>query len=89
MAHIFDNWQAYLLSPGIVAGVLIVGLLAHRIAFSILAKPSLKLSVVDASLVRHSRRPSTLILPLPGSTKSRTEPKCSISRLSSQQPGVA
>ena len=64
MAHILDNWQAYLLSPGIVAGALVVGLLAHRIAFSILAKPSLKLSVVDASRVRHSRRPSTFILPL-------------------------
>jgi len=64
MAHILDNWQAYLLSPGIVVGAILVGLLAHRIAFSILARPSRKLSVVDASLARHSRRPSTLILPL-------------------------
>ncbi|MGD0127946.1 MAG: mechanosensitive ion channel domain-containing protein [Terriglobia bacterium] len=64
MAHILINWQAFLLSPGIIAGAIIVGLLAHRITFSVLAKPSLKMSVVDASLVRHSRRPSTLILPL-------------------------
>jgi len=64
MAHIPDNWQAYLLSPGIIVGAVVAGLLAHRIAFSLLAKPSLKLSVIDASLVRHSRRPSNLILPL-------------------------
>ena len=64
MAHILDNWQAYLLSPGIIVGAIIVGLFAHRIAFSVLAKPSFKMSVVDTSLVRHSRKPSKFILPL-------------------------
>ena len=64
MAQILDNWQAYLLSPGIIVGAIVVGLLAHRIAFSVLAKRSLKMSVVDTSLVRHSRRPATFILPL-------------------------
>lgn len=64
MAHILANWQAYLLSPGIVAGAIVVGLVAHGIAFSVFAKPSLKMGVVDASLVRHSRRPLAFILPL-------------------------
>ena len=53
MAHILNNWQAYLLSPGIIGGAILVGILAHRMVFSVLAKPSLKMSVVDASLVRH------------------------------------
>ena len=64
MAHMRTNWQAYLLSPGIIAGATVAGLLVCRIAFAVLVRPSLKLSVVDASLVRHRRRPATFILPL-------------------------
>jgi small-conductance mechanosensitive channel len=64
MAHILTNWQAFLLSPSIIAGAIIAGLLAHRFAFSILTRPNLKMSVIDASLVRHSRKPAMLIVPL-------------------------
>jgi small-conductance mechanosensitive channel len=64
MASILTNWQAFLLSAGLIAGAIIAGLVAHRFAFSILSRPSLKMSVVDASLVRHSREPSRLIVPL-------------------------
>jgi small-conductance mechanosensitive channel len=64
MGQILANWQAYLLSPGIVAGAIVVGLVAHRIAIAAFARLSLRMGVVDASLVRHSRRPLALILPL-------------------------
>jgi small-conductance mechanosensitive channel len=64
MASILTGWQVFLLSAGVIAGAITAGLVVHRIAFSILTKPNLKMGVVDASLVRHSRTPARLIVPL-------------------------
>jgi hypothetical protein len=64
MAGILTSWQAVLLSTGIIADAIIAGLLAHRLLFSILSRRHRTMSVIDASLVRHSRRPAGLVLPL-------------------------
>jgi small-conductance mechanosensitive channel len=64
MAGILTSWQAFLLSTGLIAGAVIAALLVHHLAFSILARPDRRMSVIDASLVRHSRRPARLVLPL-------------------------
>ena len=64
MAHWLTHWQAFLLSSGIIVGAIVAALLAHRFVFSIAGRSKAKLSVIDASLVKHSRRPAKLILPL-------------------------
>jgi hypothetical protein len=64
MAGILTSWPAFLLSTGLIAGAVIAALLVHQLVFSILARPDRRMSVIDASLVRHSRRPARLILPL-------------------------
>ncbi|HXJ94762.1 MAG TPA: mechanosensitive ion channel domain-containing protein [Terriglobia bacterium] len=64
MAIVLSNWQALVLSTAIIAGAIIAGLVAHRLAFAILSRPGRTLSIIDASLVRHSRKPARLVLPL-------------------------
>jgi len=63
MAHFFTAWQTFFISATTFVGAIVAGLLAHRFGYLLLSRRS-KLSVIDASLVRHSRRPARLILPL-------------------------
>jgi len=64
MANLLTAWQAFFISVGTIVGAIVVGLLAHRFAFSIINRSTPKMSVIDASLLRHSREPARLILPL-------------------------
>ncbi len=58
-------WQEWLLSGAILAGVIGLAYVAHRVVFSLAQRMALRTdSVIDDSLVRHGRRPAKWIFPL-------------------------
>lgn len=65
MIHLFDNWQEWAISGGILVGAVIVAWIVHKILFSIAQRLASRTgSVIDNSLVQHGRKPAKLILPL-------------------------
>jgi small-conductance mechanosensitive channel len=65
MEGLFGNWQNLLWSAGILLGAVLLGLVIHRIAFSVVRKIAERTSNrIDRSIVRHAYAPATLIFPL-------------------------
>lgn len=67
MLHYFlKDWPAILISAAILAAAIGVALLVHYVAFEILKRIARQLDrhIIDASLVRHGRRPAKWLLPL-------------------------
>ncbi len=65
MAHFQTNWHIWLVGAGIILGSIAVALVAHYFIFSILGRLARRPGrIIDASFVRHGRRPAKWILPL-------------------------
>ncbi len=65
MNYILTHWQNLLLSVGVLIAVMIAARVVHYIVFSILARLVQKPErVIEASIVRHGRRPAKWIFPL-------------------------
>ncbi|MGH9357089.1 MAG: hypothetical protein ACRD10_13240, partial [Terriglobia bacterium] len=65
MNYILTNWQDWLISLGILALVIIVALAVHYLVFSVVARFAQKPErILEASLVRHGRKPTKWIFPL-------------------------
>ncbi len=66
-----NNWQNALVSVALVAGAVVIGLVVHRIVYSISVRVTRaegeiweQAQELNASLVRRSRRPVNMIMPL-------------------------
>lgn len=65
MAHFQTNWHIWLVGAGIILGSIAAALVAHYFMFSILGRLGRRPGrIIDASFVRHGRRPAKWILPL-------------------------
>jgi small-conductance mechanosensitive channel len=65
MTHFLKDWQNWLAEFGIILGSIAAGWVAHYVIFSILGRLARKPErVIDASFVKHGRRPARWVLPL-------------------------
>ncbi len=65
MLHLISDWHEWAISGAILIGALIVARIAHKILFSAGRRIARRTdSVIDNSLVRHGRKPASLMLPL-------------------------
>lgn len=65
MAYFHADWHNLLLGTGIILGSIAVALVVHYFLFALLARVARKPGrIIDASLVKHGRRPAKWILPL-------------------------
>ncbi len=71
MLNGMNNWQNAVISVGLVIGAMVVGLVVHRIIYSISVRVTRaeaeiweQTGELNASLVRRSRRPVNMIMPL-------------------------
>ncbi|MGH9396107.1 MAG: mechanosensitive ion channel family protein [Terriglobia bacterium] len=65
MAYFASNWHTLLIATGVLVGAIIIALIVHSALFRILQRLANKPGhIVDASLVRHGRRPTKWVLPL-------------------------
>src|SRR6185503_16150001 len=65
MEQAFLNAQAWLWGAAVVAMAILLGILLHRLTFSIAARITARThSIADDSLIRHARRPARLLFPL-------------------------
>ncbi len=65
MAQFLAHWTTWAWSLGLVAGAMVAGLVAHSILFALLRRFAVRTSSpVDDSLLRHSKGPAKLILPM-------------------------
>jgi len=65
MAYFLKEWQNWFIAIGIVAGAIIVARIAHSILFLTLERLAQKPErVIDASFIRHGKRPAKWFMPL-------------------------
>jgi small-conductance mechanosensitive channel len=65
MAQFLAHWTTWAWALGLVAGALVAGLVAHSILFALLRRFAVRTSsLVDDSLLRHSKGPAKLIIPM-------------------------
>lgn len=63
----FTRWESWAISAGILILVIIGSVIVHRVVFAILVRVAARPDrVLDASLLRHGRKPSRWIFPLLG-----------------------
>lgn len=65
MAYWVTHWQRWAIGAGTLAGAVVISLIFRALLFSVLERLGRRSnSIVDASLIRHGRRPSKLVFPL-------------------------
>lgn len=65
MTSFYAHWQSWAIGAGTLVGAVLISLAVRSLVFSLLERIGRRSkSVVDASLVRHGRRPSKIVFPL-------------------------